>query len=106
VGYKFKVYETNQTEHGLTSLAAVLDKVREIGKKDLSDVQRYKGLGEMNAEQLWETTMDPARRVLLRVRLEDGDAADTMFRILMGEKVAARREFIEQHALEITDLDV
>ncbi|MCY3017871.1 MAG: hypothetical protein NTW87_02410, partial [Planctomycetota bacterium] len=54
----------------------------------------------------WETTMDPARRTLLRVRLEDAYAADDMFKILMGDGVAARKEFIEQHALEITDLDV
>jgi DNA gyrase subunit B len=104
-GYKFKVIEANQAEHGVTSLAAVLTTIRELGKKGM-DVQRYKGLGEMNAEQLWDTTMDPGRRVLLRVKLEDAYAADDMFRILMGEGVAARREFIEQHALEITDLDI
>ena len=105
VGYKFKVIEANQTEHGVTSLAGVLDQLRELGKKGM-DVQRYKGLGEMNAEQLWETTMDPALRVLLRVKLEDAYAADDMFKILMGEGVTARREFIEAHALEIEDLDV
>jgi len=105
VGYKFRVYESNQTEHGVHSLAAVLDKIREVGKKGI-DVQRYKGLGEMNAEQLWETTMEPAKRTLLHVKLEDAVAADGMFRILMGEGVAARREFIEAHALEIDDLDV
>ena len=90
VGYKFKVIEASQAEHGVTSLAGVLDQVRELGKKGM-DVQRYKGLGEMNAEQLWETTMDPATRVLLRVKLEDAYAADDMFKILMGEGVAARR---------------
>jgi len=105
VGYKFKVIESNQTEHGVASLSAVLDTIRALGQKGM-DVQRYKGLGEMNAEQLWETTMDPAKRILLRVKLEDAIAADDMFKILMGEGVAARREFIEQHALEITDLDV
>ena len=105
VGYRFKVLDSSQAEHGVSSLAAVLDKIRELGKKGL-DVQRYKGLGEMNAEQLWETTMDPAQRVLLRVKLEDAYAADDMFKILMGESVAARREFIEHHALEITELDV
>ena len=105
VGYKFRVVESTQTEHGVSSLAAVLDMIRELGQKGM-EVTRYKGLGEMNAEQLWETTMDPALRVLLRVKLEDAVAADDMFKILMGEGVAARREFIEQHALEITDLDV
>ena len=103
-GYKFKLVST-KNEVNATSLASVLDQMRELGKKGM-DVQRYKGLGEMNAEQLWETTMDPSTRVLLRVRLEDAVAADDMFKILMGEGVTARREFIEQHALEITDLDV
>jgi DNA gyrase subunit B len=103
-GYKFKVLD-GSNELAVISLAAVLDKIREIGKKGI-EVQRYKGLGEMNAEQLWETTMDPARRTLMRVRLEDAYAADDMFKILMGEGVAARKEFIEQHALEIEDLDV
>jgi DNA gyrase subunit B len=105
VGYKFKVIEEKGHEHQVHSLASVLDKTRELGKKGI-EVQRYKGLGEMNAEQLWETTMDPARRTLLRVQLEDAYAADDMFKILMGDGVAARKEFIEQHALEITDLDI
>ncbi|HYG74257.1 MAG TPA: DNA topoisomerase (ATP-hydrolyzing) subunit B [Planctomycetota bacterium] len=104
-GYKFKVIEENGTEHPVSSLANVLKKVREMGSRGI-DIQRYKGLGEMNADQLWETTMDPARRTLLRVQLEDAYAADDMFKILMGEQVAARKEFIEQHALEIEDLDV
>ena len=105
VGYKYKVIEDKGNEHPISSLAAVLEKIRELGKKGM-EVQRYKGLGEMNAEQLWETTMDPAKRTLLRVQLEDAYAADDMFKILMGDGVAARKEFIEQHALEITNLDV
>ncbi len=104
-GYKFKVIDDKNQELPAVSLAAVLEKVRENGKKGL-EVQRYKGLGEMNAEQLWETTMDPAKRTLSRVRLEDAYAADDMFKILMGDVVSARKEFIEQHALEVTDLDV
>ncbi len=89
----------------LPSLLAVLEAVRRAGQKGV-DVQRYKGLGEMNDDQLWDTTMDPARRTLLRVTLNDAAEADRLFSLLMGESVEPRREFIEKHALEVTDLDV
>ncbi len=79
--------------------------VKNEGKRDAS-VQRYKGLGEMNAEQLADTTMKPEKRTLLKVRLEDLTEANLMFTTLMGENVESRRKFIEDHALDVKNLDV
>ena len=90
---------------GLDELRGLLAAVRAAGEKGLQ-VTRFKGLGEMNAEELRVTTLDPANRTLLQVRMEDAGAADEMFRILMGDRVEPRREFIEKHALEVRNLDV
>ena len=89
----------------VSDVMSVLGAVRKIGQKGI-DVQRFKGLGEMNSEQLWETTMNPENRILKRVKLEDVVKADWMFTVLMGENVEPRREFIEKHALEVRYLDV
>ncbi|RME76775.1 MAG: DNA topoisomerase (ATP-hydrolyzing) subunit B [Planctomycetota bacterium] len=92
-------------EHEVHTLMEIVRRVREIGQEGL-EVQRYKGLGEMNPEQLWETTMDPERRSLIRIRHVDAARADNMFSVLMGSEVAVRRRFIERHALDVKDLDI
>ena len=90
---------------GLDDLRGLLAAVRAAGEKGLQ-ITRFKGLGEMNAEELRDTTLNPANRTLLQVRMEDAGAADELFRTLMGDKVEPRREFIEKHALEVRNLDV
>ncbi|MCC2643297.1 MAG: gyrB [Nitrospira sp.] len=88
-----------------TGTAELVQAILEEGKQGLN-IQRYKGLGEMNPSQLWETTMDPEKRTLLRVKLEDVTGVDEIFTILMGDEVEPRRNFIQQHALEVRNLDV
>ena len=90
---------------GLEDLRGLLSAVRASGEKGLT-ITRFKGLGEMNADELRETTLDPANRTLLQVTMEDVDAAGELFRVLMGDKVEPRREFIEKYALEVRNLDV
>ena len=87
------------------SLDEMVAFILEEGQKGVN-IQRFKGLGEMNPEQLWETTMDPETRTLLKVNVEDAVAADEIFTILMGDKVEPRREFIQNNVLELQELDI
>lgn len=92
-------------ETGIEDLRGLVAAVRAAGEKGMH-VTRFKGLGEMNAEELRETTLDPENRTLIQVKMDNAAEADNMFRILMGDKVEPRREFIEKHALDISELDV
>lgn len=95
----------NGLQEEIPTRDALLDKVLTAAKKDLS-IQRYKGLGEMNPEQLWETTMNPDKRTLLEVRIDDAVETDEIFTVLMGDAVEPRRKFIEDNALDVRNLDV
>jgi len=92
-------------QKAFSTLKEILKHVMSVGKEGMT-IQRYKGLGEMNPVQLWETTMDPEKRTVLKVTLEDAVEADAMFTVLMGESVEQRREFIEKHAHEVKVLDI
>lgn len=89
----------------LSSLRDLLVELRRLGEKGLT-LTRFKGLGEMNSDELWDTSMDPEKRVLLQVGMDDAAVADEMFRVLMGDLVEPRREFIEKHALDVKELDI
>jgi DNA gyrase subunit B len=101
----FKVSSDGNEGPALETYEEVSARIDELGRKGLQ-IQRYKGLGEMNADQLWETTMDPARRTLLQVRVDDSVDADKVFTVLMGDLVEPRREFIEDNALSVRNLDI
>ena len=99
------IIEDDGKTQGFATMREITEYLRLNGRKGI-EIQRYKGLGEMNADQLWETTMDPAIRTLVKVTLPDAVAADYMFTMLMGEDVPPRRAFIEQHALSVKNLDI
>lgn len=104
-GPLLEVVEDNAKQTEFHTLRDLIDFLRVNGRKGI-EIQRYKGLGEMNADQLWETTMDPLKRTLIKVTLPDTIAADHMFTMLMGEDVPPRRAFIDQHALSVKNLDI
>ncbi|MDT7604075.1 MAG: gyrase subunit, partial [Acidobacteriota bacterium] len=95
----------NGTSQQIGTRDALLERVLAAAKKDLT-IQRYKGLGEMNPEQLWETTMNPEKRTLLQVRIDDAVETDQIFTVLMGDAVEPRRKFIEDNALDVKNLDI
>jgi len=104
VATKFQLIHGEDT-HEVASLGDICSAVRQIGGKGI-EIKRFKGLGEMNADQLWDTTMNPQTRTLLNVKLDDAGEADRLFSILMGGDVEKRRNFIRDHALEVRNLDV
>jgi DNA gyrase subunit B len=97
--------KSKEVERRITGPSDLVNAIFELGRKGVG-VQRYKGLGEMNPEQLWETTLDPESRALLQVRIAHTDEASDIFSTLMGDVVGPRRDFIQSRALEVTNLDI
>jgi DNA gyrase subunit B len=95
----------NQEETEVEGLFETLETILNMAHRNFQ-IQRYKGLGEMNPEQLWATTMDPDKRTMLQVKVEELTAADDIFQDLMGDNVEPRREFIERNALAVRELDI
>jgi len=94
-----------EKEHVITGPVSLVDTIMDMGRKGVG-MQRYKGLGEMNPDQLWETTLDPNARTLLQVKVEHADDAEEVFSTLMGDLVEPRRDFIQNNALKVANLDV
>ncbi len=103
---RYAIENGDEYKMDIAGLSDIVPSVHAVAKSSISEMYRFKGLGEMNAEELWITTMDPQRRTLLRVTLEGASNAEAMFSTLMGEDVERRRQFIEAHALEVKNLDV
>jgi DNA gyrase subunit B len=99
------IIETEGSKQSVQTLSGLLHNILARGGK-AQEIQRYKGLGEMNPEQLWETTMNPETRTFLQVKIEDAVEADAIFTILMGDQVEPRRDFIYNNALHVQNLDI